>query len=235
MPNAEPHYPCPVCLGVQMAKQSIGPSSDLILDHCQRCGGIWFDYGEVQGLHQCRPQALWQQIEVRQEDYRMQCHACYVHMERNAAACPACGWQNIIDCPVCDQPLQVTQYEDLTLDLCKRCKGIWFDHIELSTIWNLEVPALRVRQHHLSAILPSAMDTNGLYLLDALSFAPDLIIPSADAIVQTGHFVGSDSAELIEQAPEAAASLIETTGDLAGSVFESIANIISGLFDAFDG
>ena len=229
MPNPEPRYPCPVCLGVQMAKQQIGPSSELILDHCQRCGGIWFDYGEVQGLRHCRPQALWQQIDARQEAYRMQCHVCYAYIERNATACPLCGWQNVIDCPVCDHALQPITYDALKLDLCKRCKGIWFDHIELSAIWNLELSKLGKRRQGTPDAPSSAEDHNSLFLLEALSWGPDLAFYNAEAIVHSGQTLITGSAEVLQQTPEAAGSMIEATGELAGSVFETIAQIITDL------
>ena len=229
MPNPEPRYPCPVCLGVPMAKQQFGPSSDLILDHCPRCGGIWFDYGEVQDLRRCRPQALWKQIGARQDAYRMQCHACYAYIERNATACPTCGWQNVIDCPVCVHPLEPITYRDLKLDLCKQCKGVWFDHIELAAIWNLEFSKLTKHRQGTPDALSPAQGYDSLFLLEVLSWSPELAVYSADVIVQSGQTLITGSAEILQQTPEAASSMIEATGELAGSVFEAIAQIIADL------
>ncbi len=230
MRNPEPRYPCPVCLGVRMVKQQIGKTEELLLDHCQRCGGIWFDYGEVQQLHRCRPQALWRQIDLRQEAYRMQCHACHAHIERNASTCPICGWNNVIDCPVCNHPLQPTTNHGLKLDLCQTCKGVWFDHIELAEIWNLELATLAKKRQHLVSSPPLAAGNDTLFFLDVLSYSPDLAVYGAEALVQSGQTIVASSAEALAQIPEAASSSIEVAGDLAGNVFETIANILGEFF-----
>ena len=47
MRELEARYPCPVCLGVAMTKTPIGRDGALVLDHCARCGGVWFDAGEL--------------------------------------------------------------------------------------------------------------------------------------------------------------------------------------------
>ncbi|MBN2120540.1 MAG: zf-TFIIB domain-containing protein [Candidatus Omnitrophica bacterium] len=36
-----------------------------------------------------------------------------------------------MDCPVCKIPLENIQYQDQSVDICKRCGGIWFDKSEL--------------------------------------------------------------------------------------------------------
>ena len=52
MPSTpEPRYDCPVCTGLPMKKLKITRQHEevfLTLDCCQRCGGVWFDEGEVQ-------------------------------------------------------------------------------------------------------------------------------------------------------------------------------------------
>ena len=51
---SETRWPCPVCLGVKMEKTVVGKGEggpdSLTLDHCARCGGMWFELGEVQRL-----------------------------------------------------------------------------------------------------------------------------------------------------------------------------------------
>src|SRR5436853_562362 len=46
----ESKMPCPVCLGVTMTKVTLGAGGKnaLTLDHCGRCGGIWFDGGDLE-------------------------------------------------------------------------------------------------------------------------------------------------------------------------------------------
>jgi Zn-finger nucleic acid-binding protein len=43
-------WSCPVCLGATLQKSTIRDNAPLTLDYCKRCGGIWFDHGEVQRL-----------------------------------------------------------------------------------------------------------------------------------------------------------------------------------------
>ncbi len=37
-------------------------------------------------------------------------------------------------CPVCKVPSFVVEYEDVELDLCPECKGVWFDRGELDLL-----------------------------------------------------------------------------------------------------
>lgn len=240
MPDIEPRYPCPVCLGVRMEKTRIGSHGELVLDSCGRCGGIWFELGEVQRLGRHQPQALWERLPRRDQPFRMQCHACHAPMDRNAATCPACAWRNSMDCPMCDRPMHAEVHDGLRLDLCRACKGVWFDHVELAAIWTL---ALERTAHRSSGTgLASshsgrrAMDTAGdgvETLAYVLAYSPDLLFYGAHA---AGYAVQA-SAEALASAPEAAAGLAAASveaasvaGEAAASVFEAVLEIIGGLF-----
>lgn len=239
MPELEPRYSCPVCLGVRMEKTRIGSRNELVLDSCGRCGGIWFELGEVQRLRRQRPEALWTRLPMRPGVSGMQCHSCHAPMDRNAESCPACGWGNAIDCPMCVRPIHAEVHAGLRLDVCRTCKGVWFDRIELASIWTL---ALEQTAHRSSgtglASSPrgrSALD--GLDGTDALAFAlvysPDLLIYGAYA---AGYAVEA-SAHALASAPEAAAGLAAASvdaaagaGEAAASVFEAVLELIGGLF-----
>jgi uncharacterized protein len=243
MPNPEPRYPCPVCLGVQMVKQPIGQAGELLLDHCQRCGGIWFDSGEVEQLRGYQPQALWRRVALRPVAEPMQCHGCHVPIGRNEPTCPACEWHNVIPCPVCQQPLQPTIHRNLLLDICPTCKGVWFDHLELAEIWNLALASAIQEQRPIQEQKPiqeqppfaspsslEVYDDAGPFLLDLLEYNPELIIFGARAVGQAGQRVIVVTAEVLAQAPEAVGSAMEEAGELATTVFETIAAILTDLF-----
>ncbi|MBF0529217.1 MAG: zf-TFIIB domain-containing protein, partial [Deltaproteobacteria bacterium] len=132
----EARYDCPVCLGAKMDKLKLGEKDQLTLDYCQRCGGIWFDFGEVGKLSSLPSTAMTGKVTLTPDHYLMQCHSCHAPLDRNASKCDQCGWENIIDCPVCQKPMGKTNPRDLHLDYCPSCKGVWFDNIELSEIWN---------------------------------------------------------------------------------------------------
>jgi Zn-finger nucleic acid-binding protein len=228
MPEIEPRYPCPVCLGVRLEKARVGARGELVLDSCSRCGGIWFELGEVQRLKRHRPHALWDRVALRDEEFRMQCHGCHAPMDRNATACPACNWRNTIDCPVCQRPMEPQAHEGLRLDVCRDCKGVWFDHIELAAIWNLTLDASRPRRARgAGGVTPSAAAEDGaVVLVHALAYSPELVLYGARA---AGYAV-SASAEALAHAPAAAAGVVAGVGEAAESVFEAILDIVSGLF-----
>jgi Zn-finger nucleic acid-binding protein len=229
MRELEPRYPCPVCLGVRLEKTRVGARGELVLDSCRRCGGIWFELGEVQRLKRHRPQALWDRVRVRDEPFRMQCHQCHAPMDRNAAICPACDWQNAIDCPVCQHRMESQVHEGLRLDTCRNCKGVWFDHVELAGVWSLVLDqAARRRPPGTSpATMPSAVTEDGAVALTyALAYSPEVVLYGARA---AGYAV-SASAEALASMPEAAAGLAGAAGDAAASVFEAVLDIVSGLF-----
>ena len=230
MPDIEPRYPCPVCLGVRLDKTRVGARGELVLDSCSRCGGVWFELGEVQLLTRHKPQALWDHVARRDEPFRMQCHDCHAPMDRNAATCPSCNWRNTIGCPVCDRPMHAEVHSGLRLDVCRTCKGVWFDHVELAAIWNLalERATRRTTGTGLASRPGGAMDAadGGIALTYALAYSPEILFYGARA---AGYAV-SASADVLANAPGAAAGLAAGAGEAAASVFESVLEIISGLF-----
>ncbi len=228
MSELEPRYACPVCLGATMVKLQFASASGLQLDHCQRCGGIWFDAGEVSQLRGCRPQALWRQVVLRDDAYHMTCHACTGRMPRNADACPVCDWPNILDCPVCSKPLRPLAYQGLKLDVCAACKGVWFDQIELAELWNLQLASL-ASSPHASDSTHTAGDTAGMFV-DVMIFSSGLVDTGVEAAIHGGEAVVHITAEVISNAPNVAGAAAEGAGEVASTFFETIAEIIGGIF-----
>lgn len=220
---SETRWPCPVCLGTKMEKTSLGTapgdaSGPLTLDHCARCGGMWFELGEVQRLRSEQPESLWAQIPAREERHRAQCHTCRAFVDRDARDCAACGAKIRLNCPVCDtRMLQVSQ-SSLTLDVCKRCKGVWFDHHELEAIWQLERDRLVARRGGDGAV-GRAAEGGADVLFETLFWAPELVFVGAHV---GGHAVAA--------AAEAAPAALDAVGDAAASVFEAILEIVGGIF-----
>jgi Zn-finger nucleic acid-binding protein len=199
-----------------------------VLDSCARCGGIWFELGEVQRLKRHRPDALWDRVGLRDQEFRMQCHGCHAAMDRNATACPACSWRNTIDCPVCQRRMEPQTHDGLRLDVCRSCKGVWFDHVELEAIWKLALTAPRPSGTRGTSVTTAstAAEDGAVVLVHALAWSPELVLYGAHA---AGYAV-SVSAEVLANAPEAAAGIVAGVGEAAESVFETILEIVSGLF-----
>jgi Zn-finger nucleic acid-binding protein len=232
MPELAPRYPCPVCLGVTMEKVRIGESAPVEVDHCRRCGGVWFEYGEVSRLRAHPSDALWSQIARRGEEAVTPCHDCHAPFARSLEACPACGCGNVLDCPSCDRPMHRESRAGLHLDVCRACRGAWFDHGELDGIWN-EQAAVALGRRPATAPLARTGEAAGDVLLDVLWFAPDLAVHGVVGAAHLASGIGHAAAhipELAGAAPEAAIVMVEVAGEAAGSVFEIIVGILEGLF-----
>ncbi len=220
---SETRWPCPVCLGVKMEKTALATragdgSGALVLDHCARCGGMWFELGEVQRLRSERPESLWAQIPSRDEPHRAQCHTCRAFVDRDAAECAACGAKTRLNCPACDTRMLQVRQSSLTLDVCKRCKGVWFDHHELEAIWAMEKDRLVARRGRDGAVARSG-EAGAEVLFETLFWAPELVFVGA-------HAAGHLAAAAVEAAPE----VLDAVGDAAASVFETILEIVAGIF-----
>jgi Zn-finger nucleic acid-binding protein len=223
--DLEPRYPCPVCLGATMKKVHIADRSrDVMLDYCPRCGGMWFELGEVQSLRAHPAQSLWSRVERRTEHFRMPCHNCQAIIDRNAAECSACGWKNVLQCPSCDRPMQAETHDGLRLDVCRKCRGVWFDHIELEAIWAISLTPKRAPAGGRNQL--GATDV-GWGVAEVLVYSPDLLFYGAHA---SGMLIEGASGAL-SNAPELLGSAAGAVGDAAGGVFEAIVEIISGIFN----
>lgn len=229
----ETRYPCPVCLGLPMEKLHF-QETHLTLDTCRRCGGMWFDYGEINRLKKLHPQMALKKVELRDSDYVMSCHQCSALLKRNADECEMCYWKNRLDCPVCQKQMAVVKVGDIKLDACKHCKGVWFDNVELSQIWNGRLA--RLTEQHKPVLLGDDDwgDDAAFLFLDILTFSPELAFYTAEAavdVVTHAPELAAGAVELVANAPEIAGSLIEGTAEAAGGIFEAIASIIGGIFE----
>ena len=90
------------------------------VDECARCGGIWFDQGELDAVvESAQPDLAWLEIGFwkNQDDFRA----------------TATDWP----CPRCRR-YYLTRLEDpdtaTTTALCNHCRGIWLDAAQLQRI-----------------------------------------------------------------------------------------------------
>jgi Zn-finger nucleic acid-binding protein len=230
----ETRWPCPVCLGAKMEKRTArGLSTAVTLDVCMRCGGIWFERGEMRQLAAQSPESLWCEVPRRTETVRPPCHGCGAPLHRDAERCAVCGRRNVLHCPRCDLQMERRAQGDLMLDLCRRCDGVWFDHVELEGLWRLSLLAATARIHTPSQGAGSAA---GNAIVESLVYAPDLVVHGASAAVQvTSAAVESIGSAALGGAAEAgvhaAGAAAELIGHAAEGVFTLIAEIIGGLFD----
>lgn len=223
MPDREIRYPCPVCLGVKMEKVRIG-GSDLVLDHCRRCGGIWFEYGEVQKLRRIARDDGLARLAPIASPPPTPCHGCRAPIRRTDPSCPVCGWAQTLPCPHCERGMRVEAHEGLTLDVCTGCRGVWFDRAELGAVWRLRPPG---RPPRARGAVSGGAETAGWILADALVYTPELLFHGAAA---TARAAGA-SVDALTVAPEAAGGVLDAAGDAAASVFGVVVEVLASLFD----
>lgn len=157
---------CPVCDGNEMRKLQPSRELELALDYCDGCGGMWFDHGEVRQLRLLSADVLGGLITMKKQLFTVDCGSCGRSMTRNAAECPACGEENLIDCPVCTSQLERVQSEVMTVDVCRDCRGVWFDNMDLSQVWNLDIEGTKASDEEIThdtvlAILQNREGGNG--------------------------------------------------------------------------
>ncbi len=213
----ETRLPCPVCLGTRMEKVHVADEF-IALDCCRRCGGVWFEQGEAQQVRRLSPATVMGGLGASLDVSRAPCHACRAPVARDALSCPACGHHLRLACPACQQEMAAATLDELRLDVCRGCHGVWFDRHELAALWSeqLEV-ALRRRRRG---------GAGDLGLLEAFAYSPDLAFYGAyaagDMVVNAGTGLG--------EAVGSAGGVAEAVGEAAASVFETIAGIIAGIF-----
>ena len=227
----EARLPCPVCLGVQMEKVNIDDArSRLVLDHCTRCGGVWFEQGEAEQLTQHSPTELWKHIPPRATVLRPPCHGCGTPLHRGAEKCIVCDRKNVIACPRCDKLMERREYADFILDTCNRCKGVWFDHDELKDLWSLSVESVA---RDVPGRLAQATSTGGDILLESLFWSPGLTMQAGSAAIEgVGNVVGALGSVSLDGAASAAMGAADVLGGAAEGVFSAVMDIISSIFDS---
>ncbi|HEX4914079.1 MAG TPA: zf-TFIIB domain-containing protein [Vicinamibacterales bacterium] len=209
----ETRWPCPVCVGVMMEKTRIDAGTrSITLDYCPRCGGLWFDRGEVGQLSAQRHNAVHHLIIDPAKRVNPPCQGCGTPLDRNEEKCRVCRRRNVLACPVCDETMERRAHSGLVLDLCKRCHGVWFDNAELSAIWQLKLAEARGLTRR-GGRGSEAAAIGGDVLLNAMFWTPDLVLYGGMA---AGH---------------AAGAAVEVVGSAAGGVFEAVMEIIAGLFE----
>lgn len=227
-PPLENVYSCPVCLGIPLKKMHFASEAPhLVLDFCERCGGMWFDKNEVEQLRHCHPHGLPEHIPLNEDDFLMNCHQCHQPMKREENHCSFCHWKNRLDCPICEEEMSQIKHQGLTLDVCKTCKGVWFDNVELAHIWN-EAYVPQSKSNH-----PVTYEHG---FTDMLLAAGDIMVHNpflAAEVIEATPYLVEGVVEGVSALPEVAGSLFEGAADIgeaAGSIFEVIAEILGGIF-----
>ena len=104
---------CPVCKTAMITLEL----SDVEIDHCLDCGGIWLDLGELEMLLD-DPEKANQLLESFTEE---------THNSEIVRKCPICLKSMVKVSAAGEKPV-------ILLDKCKKGHGLWFDAGELEAI-----------------------------------------------------------------------------------------------------
>jgi len=110
---------CPVCKSAMV----IVEYSDIELDYCTACRGVWFDSGELE--------LLLDAADV--EDYMGFLDGIIDKPE-------AITSEKKRRCPICNAKMKKTCIDDanqVLIDICRHEDGIWFDNLEVQHLLKL--------------------------------------------------------------------------------------------------
>lgn len=108
---------CPRCELYMKREEIEVPGPNIVIDFCSKCGSYWFDRGELNRY-----------IKDKKPDRAL----------RRARGMEDWGKPS---CPRCGGTISMKFINDLEVDHCDSCGGIWLDHGELKTIQEQDLKA----------------------------------------------------------------------------------------------
>jgi Zn-finger nucleic acid-binding protein len=108
--ESERKYDCHRCW-IQMEKKEIeifGPN--VIIDVCPKCKGIWLDEGELRKILKDKKMADYLTKHIGTKS-------------RSPMVCPRCG-----------MTMDIEKADDVEVDVCLTCGGVWLDKDELEKL-----------------------------------------------------------------------------------------------------
>ncbi|PKK89545.1 MAG: hypothetical protein CVV64_14150 [Candidatus Wallbacteria bacterium HGW-Wallbacteria-1] len=118
---------CPRCSQNLDARDLLGVEIDL----CSKCGGIWFDKGEISRISM---RSGFENSDIL-EQLKKRAPAHVTEVDRTAS----CSWESggsKPNCPACSGQLDIIVYEGVEIDICPKCRGVWLDNGEFADILN---------------------------------------------------------------------------------------------------
>ncbi|MDY6965863.1 MAG: zf-TFIIB domain-containing protein [Halobacteriota archaeon] len=101
---------CPICW-VEMDRREVEvPGPNVLIDICPKCEGIWLDHGELNKLLRDR----------KLSDYLTK------HIGTKS--------KSKLVCPRCGGLMDIEKAEDVEIDVCLKCNGVWLDYGELGKL-----------------------------------------------------------------------------------------------------
>lgn len=115
---------CPEC-SAPMKEMKYAGSSDLLIDYCEKCCGVWLDGGEAGQLGKLSENPDDVKLRISREVWNLR----FKINKTSGLKCPKCK---------ADTLHNFKTSEGVTVDLCDRCKGLWMDRGETARSAELE-------------------------------------------------------------------------------------------------
>jgi len=146
--SERPCKTCPRCDGFQLAPARFLGETDIILDHCQNCGGFWLDGAELNLID--RELARIMPVSGHGfSDFVNNVHVPYwfKRIKRRSSETdfkvevkPISGARHLKstdeDCPACGTRLDLYSLLSIEFEGCPKCYGLWLDRDELRKLKN---------------------------------------------------------------------------------------------------
>ncbi|WP_257449415.1 TFIIB-type zinc ribbon-containing protein [Archangium lipolyticum] len=128
--------PCPLCENELLRPLRV---SDVEVDTCPRCHGLWFDAGELNRFPD-RPATRTFLEAARRAPSRCRKRGHLVPREQDA--CTTCRSEPV-SCPSCGSRLALVVTSACAIDVCPRCEGVWLDAGEFELLEGVTNPQAR--------------------------------------------------------------------------------------------
>ncbi|MFP4026893.1 MAG: zf-TFIIB domain-containing protein [Candidatus Brocadiia bacterium] len=118
---------CPRCGGRLFT--FVYPPTDVTVDACEDCGGVWLDRGEFEQIREWHHSLTEKELAVlegKEESTTQIMRQMLVDVETVTMPCPRCEKAALEEVPL--------DYSGVILDQCQNCRGIWFDGGELEQV-----------------------------------------------------------------------------------------------------
>lgn len=125
---------CPLCPSQALSSVM---ASDVEVEVCPRCHGMWFDGGELERFPD-RPSVRPFLPAARQAASR--CRKLGHLVPRSLAACASCR-SLPVGCPACGARLSLVVTSACAIDVCVQCEGVWLDAGEFELLQGVTGPA----------------------------------------------------------------------------------------------
>ena len=111
--SLERQIDCPRCFTETKEEELEVFGPNIILDRCLKCGGVWLDKGELNVLLRNRKLTDYLTKEIGTQS-------------KSELVCPRCG--GLMD---------IEAAEEIAIDVCLSCGGVWLDKGELDALKSL--------------------------------------------------------------------------------------------------